>query len=298
LIDGKRPKNNDPIRSKTGIDDLIYQTSQTDSDTVTDGVGFVLTEDDDGCCASVGVVQRNKELHNSPKRKYLFLGMAWQLEETMMLSRLFLEANTLNHCDLWRHRDVARMLKAAEFGYDKVYSLDWKVLLSSRHFCIDLSVPGCSPDVKRFKSHLFSEISLDFIWMPTSYISDTVLRASFYSSTIPLFAEILEELGRIYLPAMPNVFGRLSKNWDQLSKVFLLRYIREDQMEESTLYQATVSLPMHKLGKQSASQQVLKYGLTYEEVKATTCSARTLRDLIPHYRVGEVRVRFLCLMRL
>jgi hypothetical protein len=71
-------------------------------------------------------------------KKCLFLGMAWQLEETVTIPDLILEARARNQWDLCKYRDAARMLKAAEFGFDEVFSLGRKILVSPLHFCMDL----------------------------------------------------------------------------------------------------------------------------------------------------------------
>jgi hypothetical protein len=187
------------------------------------------------------------------------------------------------------------MLKAMDFSIGNAYSLDRKPSSSKKHFCMDLSTHEQCYDLERLRALSFTEISVDFVWMPTAYLSETVLSPSFYSTTLPFFSKILSDFGRIYLPATQTIFGRISKNWKQLSTLFILRYIREDQVEESTLYRATRSLPMMQLGKESAEKQVSHFGLTYEEA-AKVCG--NSQDLLVHHPKDILKIQFLCLIRL
>lgn len=222
------------------------------------------------------------------KRSCLIVGMAWQVNDDLTLAEILSEAKTKNQSDVRRHRDAARMMKTLEFGFDNVFCLDRKPSKSHRHFCMDVSAFERSDDLQRLRRRSYSEISLD-------YLSDIVLGPAFYSTTLPFFYEILTESGRIYVPATPTIFQRIAKNWKNLSRLFLLRYIREDQVEESTLYRATLSVPMMDLGKQTADKQVLQFGLTYQEASRVSGASH---ELLCHHPKSPLKIRFLCLMRL
>ena len=131
--------------------------------------------------------------------------------------------------------------------------------------------------------------------MPTTYLSDTVLTATFYSSMLPYFSNILEDFGRVYLPATIHGFLEIVRNWSTLSKLYLLRFLRDDQLEESTLFRATKSLPLERFGKEPVEEQVARYGLTMQEVMSVPGVPAAL---IEHYPGGAVPVRFLCLTKL
>jgi hypothetical protein len=122
-----------------------------------------------------------------------------------------------------------------------------------------------SPDLHRLREHSFAEISLDFVWMPQAYIFDTVLKEPFYSKTLPFLSELLINFRRLYIPATLHVFEGIAQNWRSLLSLYLLRYIREDQVDKCTIFQATMGLPMAQLGKESAHFQIAKFELSYEE---------------------------------
>ena len=229
------------------------------------------------------------------RKKCLFLGMAWVMADDVTLPDLLVEANTKQNWALCPYRDAARMLKASEFGFDDIFSLDRKVSPSLKHFVMDLSCHERSADFERLRTHRFVEISLDFVWMPTAYISETVLKEPFYSSMLLFLSDILEDLGCIYIPAHLEVFRGIARNWKALSDVFLLRYIREDQVEESALFRATLAVPMEKLGKEGAHQQIKKFGLCVEAAKKVPGATN---ELLSHHPGNDSTIRFLCLSRI
>jgi hypothetical protein len=236
----------------------------------------------------------NISLNSKPPKKCLFIGLVWLVEETVSEQELCTMADKTSHQNMCPLRDAARILKARQFGFD-VYSLDRKDSASPKHFCMSLEAYERSPNFELLKNHLFSEISIDFVWMPVTYLSDTVLRSNFYSSMLPFFATILEDYGRIYVPATIDSFSQIVQNWPVLSKTYLLRYLRDDQLEESTLFRATKCLPLERFGKEPVEKQIARYGLSYREVVSVPGVPRELKDHHP----GALSVaRFLCLTRL
>ena len=130
--------------------------------------------------------------------------------------------------------------------------------------------------------------------MPCSYLYDTVLTKSFFTTTLPILSTVLEDHGRLYFPATKSLFERLVHSWQSLSDCFILRFVRHDQLEESILYRATLALPMQQFGKQGAEDQVSQYGLSFDEAKSVI---GTPIELLSHFpRVGSC-VRFLCLTK-
>jgi hypothetical protein len=177
--------------------------------------------------------------------------MARRIPDEATIDTLLSEASSRNISDLCDLRDGVHLMKAAEFGFD-IFSLDRKISTHKSHFCISLEGFDRmreSEDLTELKKHRFVEISVDFVWMPCSYLYDTVLTKSFFSTTLPILSTVLEDYARLYFPATKPLFERLVHSWQSLSDSFILRFIRHDQLEDSCLYRATLALPMKQFGK-------------------------------------------------
>jgi hypothetical protein len=243
----------------------------------------------------------NKPVIKKPEQqrvvgKCLFIGMSRKIPPDATIHSLLLKADGMHRSDLCDVRDGARLLKAAEYGFE-VYSLDRKESSHPSHFSISLEGfdrQSNGAAVTKLRQHVFMEISVDFVWMPGSYLYDTVLTKSFFSSTLPFLAGTLEDHGRLYFPATKPLFERTVQFWPSLCDLFILRFIRQDQLEESCLYRATMALPMERLGKQGAEEQVGHYQLSFEEAKSVP---GVPNELLEHFPCEGPCVRFLCLTK-
>ena len=66
---------------------------------------------------------RNIATANVTRKKCIFLGMAWVMEDDASIPALLIEANTKQNWALCPYRDAARMIKALDFGF--MTSLVW-----------------------------------------------------------------------------------------------------------------------------------------------------------------------------
>jgi hypothetical protein len=231
-----------------------------------------------------------------PPKKCLFIGMSRKIPNNATVQSLLKMTEGMHKSDLCDLRDGARLIKAAEFGFN-IFSLDRKYSCDKRHFSLSLEGFDRERDsvvIKELKAHIFTEITVDFVWMPATYLYDTVLTKTFFSRTLHILAEVLEDHGRLYFPATKLLFERLVQFWPSLRDLFILRFIRHDQLEESCLYRATVAVPMHLLGKECAEKQVSHYGLCLKEVESIPLVPSELLNHFP--QLGSC-VRFLCLSK-
>jgi hypothetical protein len=260
-----------------------------------------LLQDDDEPVASIKNKPANAIIEKQEQQrivgKCLFIGMSRKIPPDSTIHSLLLKADGMHQSDLCDLRDGARLIKAAEYGFE-VYSLDRKESSHPSHFSMSLEGFDRQSDgasVTKLRQHVFMEISVDFVWMPGSYLYDTVLTKSFFSTSLPFLAGTLEDHGRLYFPATKPLFERIVQFWwSSLCDLYILRFIRHDQLEESCLYRATVALPMERLGKQGAEEQVAHYQLSLEDVKSVPGVPNELLEHFP--RVGPC-VRFLCLTK-
>ena len=76
------------------------------------------------------------------------------------------------------------------------------------------------------------------------------------------------------------------------SKKIILRFIWEEQLEESSLFWATVGLPMETLGKESALKQLSNFGVSCTEVRKLVGVPMYIWDYHPG---GPLMAKLFCL---
>jgi hypothetical protein len=80
---------------------------------------------------------QNISLNPKPPKKCLFIGLVWQVQETVTEQELCTLAYKTSHQNMCPLQDTARILKTRQFGFD-VFSFDQKDLMSPKHFCMNL----------------------------------------------------------------------------------------------------------------------------------------------------------------
>ena len=189
-----------------------------------------------------GVLDRRESYHigrlpppdaKSPP-KVLFLGMVSPPCHATTLADV--EALVLSGLLTPREgRDKARcMLVESHFGVD-VYTLsnDLKDYSGSgRHIATDLRSPRCVRAIRAVvPGARFTQIALDYFWMPVSYVRDRFGRYFFGAQLKDLAIHFLVPGGLVFLPYHADVLSCLAQEEDYWGAHYDVRFLAETETE-------------------------------------------------------------------
>lgn len=225
----------------------------------------------------------------------LFIGMR-QPRLLRSVSDILEASRNKSKSRLVDERDEARCSAASHSLGFQVYTLDLKSSDSDFHFCIDVCGITRSKAVSRLVEHRFVEITVDPVWMPEAYLANGLLSPPFFRDALPLFSECLLDNCCVYLPSCRSTFFEICKNWECLSSLFILRFVRKSQIEEVRYCRAASLIHLPDFGKQPLSEYLDMFALP-TKMAQDIAATPVLKALLDHHPGDSEAIVFLALSK-
>jgi hypothetical protein len=164
-------------------------------------------------------------------------------------------------------RDLARILSLEKLGRYNAYSVGLgsaAIHLDSQHLNADFN--GGARFVETLKNKhgvkLFSQIILDYFWIPPGTWTIEHWKRKFFNETIPSFVTegLLAVNGVVFLPFCTTCFIQLVSCLINISKEFTIHLLRRGELEENLLWRATEAIDpiimCHEFEKSRSQEEI------------------------------------------
>ena len=155
-----------------------------------------------------------------------------------------------NNADSGKGRDLVRLL-CMEYSFNiQCYSasLEKSSIDSKRHSQANFNQRDfCTNIKKKYKDLKFKETTLDYMRSPLEWQREN-WKDGFFHSTLPNFwyEGLLEKNGGIYIPFTLHCFQQVLRHYECLRKVYCIKFVKEEQLNENMLWRATKQIDKGK----------------------------------------------------